>query len=130
MVNSRSHLTKIYSSINISAILYSVINSVFKYLLSNPKYFLDGPNMVNITPSMQSYTLKETETLNEIQCTADCIPACTITWSGPNLSARITSKLSLQNINRNQTGKYQCTARNDVSNKTSFVVNVVVLCKY
>ena len=93
-------------------------------------YIADGPNEVNISPSTQSYTLKETENLNQIQCTANCIPVCTMTWSGPNLPAGTTSVLNLQNINRIQTGDYQCTASNDVSNKTSVVVNVVVQCKY
>jgi hypothetical protein len=86
--------------------------------------------MVIIMPSTQSYTLNETENLNHIQCTADCKPVCTLTWSGPNLPAGTTSVLDLQNINRNQTGNYQCTASNDVSSKTSVVVNVVVKCKY
>ena len=86
--------------------------------------------MVIIRPSTQSYTLKETEHLNQIQCTADCIPDCTMTWSGPNLPAGTTSVLNLQNITRNQTGNYQCTASNDVSSNTSVVVNVVVKCKY
>ena len=92
--------------------------------------FSDGPNMVNITPSTQSYTLKETENLNKIQCTADCMPVCTMTWSGPKLPAGTASVLNLQNINRNQAGNYQCTTSNDVSSKTSVVVNVVVQCKY
>ena len=86
--------------------------------------------MVIITPPTQSYTLKETENLNKIQCTADCNSNCTMTWSGPNLPAGTTSVLSLQNINRNQAGNYLCTASNDISNKTSVVVNVVVQCKY
>ena len=119
-------MTKIYPSIDYSAIQYSV----FRYLLSSPTYFSDGPNQVIITPSTQSYTLKETENLNQIQCTADCIPVCTMTWSGPNLPAGTTSVLSLQNIDRNQAGNYQCTANNDVSSKTSVVVNVAVQCKY
>ena len=86
--------------------------------------------MVSITPSPQSYTLKETENLNQIQCTADCIPVCTITWSGPSFPAGTRSVLSLQNIHRNQAGDYHCTASNDISSKTSVVVNVVVKCKY
>ena len=81
-------------------------------------------------PSTQSYTLNETANLNQIQCTADCIPVCTVAWSGPNLPAGTTSLLNLQKINRNQTGSYQCTASNDVSSKPSVVVNVVVKCKY
>ena len=86
--------------------------------------------MVSITPSPQSYTLKETENLNQIQCTADCLPVCTMTWSGPSLPAGTRSVLSLHNINRNQAGDYQCTASNDISSNTSVVVNVVVQCKY
>jgi hypothetical protein len=109
---------------------YSVITSVFCFLHSSPKYFSDGPNMVTFTPSTQYYTLNETENLNIIQCTADCIPVCTMTWSGPNLPAGTTSVLNLQDINRNQAGNYQCTASNDVSSNTSVVVNVVVQCKY
>jgi hypothetical protein len=53
-----------------------------------------------------------------------------MTWSGPNLPVGTTSVLNLQNINRNQTGSYQCTSSNDVSSNTSVVVNVVVQCKY
>ena len=86
--------------------------------------------MVIITPPTQSYILKETENLNKIQCTADCNSNCTMTWSGPNLPAGTTSVLNLQNINRNQAGNYQCTASNNISSKTSVVVNVVVQCKY
>ena len=93
-------------------------------------FIVDGPNMVIITPSTQSYTLKETDNMNQMPCTADCIPVCTTTWSGPNLPAGTTSVLNVQNINRNQAGSYQCTASNDVSSKTSVVVNVVVQCKY
>jgi hypothetical protein len=107
MVTSRSQLTKIYSSVDFLTIDYSVITSVFKYLLSCPAYFSDGPNMVSITPLTQSYTLKETENLNQIQCTAECIPVCAMTWSGPNLPAGTTAVLNLQNINRNQTTSVQ-----------------------
>ena len=53
-----------------------------------------------------------------------------MTWSGLNIPVGTTSVLNLQDINRNQTGDYQCTASNDVSSKTSVVVNVVVQCKY
>ena len=51
-------------------------------------------------------------------------------WSGPNLPAGTRSVLSLQNINRNQAGNYQCRASNDISSNTSVVVNVDVKCKY
>ena len=86
--------------------------------------------MVIITPTTQSYTLNETESLNEIQCTADCKPVCTMTWSGPNLPAGITSVLNLQNINRNQGGNYQCTAINYFGSKISVNVTIIVNCEY
>ena len=130
MVNPRIHLTPIYSSIDYSAVENYLITSVFCFLHSSSIYLSDGPNMVIITPSIQSHTLKETESLNQIQCTADCIPVCTMIWSGPNLPAGITYVLNIQNINRNQAGNYQCTASNDISSNTSVVVNVVVQCKY
>jgi hypothetical protein len=85
--------------------------------------------MVFITPSSQSYTLKETENLNQIQCTADCIPVCKMTWSGPNLLAGTTSVLNLQNINRNQAGNYQCTTSNDIGSMMSVIVTIIVNCK-
>ena len=109
---------------------FSIISSVLCYHHSNRKYLSDGPNTVIITPSTQSYTLKETENLHQIQCTADCIPVCTMAWSGPHLPAGTTSVLNLQNINRNQAGNYHCTATNAISSKTSVVVNAVVHCKY
>ena len=123
MVNPRRHLTNIGNII----LCHSLCILFFH---SSPTYFSDGPNMVIIRPSIQSYTLKETDNLNQIQCTADCIPVCTMTWSGPNLPTGTTSVLNLQNINRNQAGNYQCTVSNDVSSNTSVVVNVVVQCKY
>ena len=86
--------------------------------------------MVIITPSNQSYILKERTNLNQIRCTADCIPVCSMTWTGPTLPAGNISVLNLQNISRNQAGNYQCIASNGVSNKTSVLVNVVVQCKY
>ena len=68
--------------------------------------------------------------MNQIQCTADCKPNCTMPWSGHNLPAGTTSVLNLQNISRNQAENYHCTASNDISSKASVVVNVVLQCKY
>jgi hypothetical protein len=109
--------------------IYSMITSVFCFIYSSPTYFSDDPNMVIITPSSQSYTLKETENLNKIQCTADCKPVCTMTWSGPNLPSGTTSVLNLHNINRNQAGNYQCTASNAIGSMMSVTVTIIVNCK-
>ena len=86
--------------------------------------------MVSITPSTQSYILQETENLNQVQCTADCIPVCTMTRSGPNIPAGTTFVLNLQNINRNQAGSYQCTASNDIGSMMSVIVTIIVNSKY
>jgi hypothetical protein len=86
--------------------------------------------MVNITPTTQSYTLNETESLNKIQCITDCMPVCSMTWSGPNLPVGTTSVLNLQNINRNQAWNYQCTASNYFGSKTSVNVAIIVNCEY
>ena len=86
--------------------------------------------MVNITPKTQSYTLNETVSLNNIQCTADCIPVCTMTWSRSNIPTGTTSLLNLQNINRNQAGNYQCTASNYFGSKISVNVTIIVNCEY
>ena len=47
--------------------------------------------------------------MNQIQCTADCTPVCTMTWSGPNLPAGTTFVLNLHDISRKQAGNYECT---------------------
>ena len=51
-------------------------------------------------------------------------------WSGPILPAGTTSVLSLQNINRNQAGNYQCTASNDIGSMMHVTVTIIVNCKY
>jgi hypothetical protein len=71
----------------------------------------------------------ETDNLSQIQCTADCIPVCTMAWGGPNLPTGNTAVLILQNINRNQAGDYQCTASNDIGSIVSVTVNIIVNCK-
>ena len=84
-----------------------------------------------IYPATTNYTRNETlDRVGPINCTADGKPLCTNTWNGPNLPAGTTSVLSLENINRNQAGNYQCTASNDVSSLISATVFVVVNCKY
>ena len=90
----------------------------------------DGPRQVVIYPTTSKYTRDETlDRVGPINCTANCKPACTSTWNGPNLPPDTTSVLSLANINRNQAGNYQCTASNDVSSLISATVVVVVNCK-
>lgn len=93
--------------------------------------FADGPHQVNISPSVQNFTVTELiGTVGPTSCTADCKPDCTMTWSGPNLSGSTTSVLNLKNIDRTHAGKYQCTASNSVGSMKSVTVTVIVNCKY
>ncbi|CAC5371803.1 unnamed protein product [Mytilus coruscus] len=72
-----------------------------------------GPNKVNISPLSMNYNVQEiTGIVGPIYCSADCKPECAVTWSGPYIPDGTTSILNLQNINRNQAGKYQCNATN------------------
>lgn len=90
----------------------------------------DGPRQVVIYPTTSNYTRNETlDGVGPINCTANCQPACTSTWNGPNLPPGTTSVLSLPNISRTQAGNYQCTARNNVSSLISATIYVVVYCK-
>jgi hypothetical protein len=81
-------------------------------------------------PATSDYTKNETlDRVGPINCTANCRPACTSIWNGPNLKPGTASLLSLPNINRNQAGNYHCTASNEVSSLKSATVVVVVNCK-
>ena len=95
--------------------------------LNNDPDSSDGPRQVVIYPTTSNYTRNETlDGVGPINCTANCQPACTSTWNGPNIPPGTTSVLSVANINRNQAGNYQCTVSNDVSSLISATVYVVV----
>ena len=95
--------------------------------LNNGPDSSDGPRQVVIYPTTSNYTRNETlDGVGPINCTANCQPACTSTWNGPNLPPGTTSVLSLPNISRTQAGNYQCTARNNVSSLISATIYVVV----
>jgi hypothetical protein len=50
-------------------------------------------------------------------------------WTGLNVPDGTANDLYLQNINRNQTGTFYCTATNEVGSKVSSNVVVDVQCK-
>jgi hypothetical protein len=49
--------------------------------LINVKYiylkYSDGPIQIEISPPDTTYTVNETDSVNQINCTADCNPICT-----------------------------------------------------
>ncbi len=61
----------------------------------------------------------EGEAITPVQCTADCNPQCTYTWTGPD--ATVTTEnglLEIQEIHRIQNGEHRCEAGNSVSSQT------------
>lgn len=92
--------------------------------------FTDGPKQVILSPNKTSYELNEDSDVSDITCTADCQPDCSLIWITPTGQVMSTEILSLKNIQRNQTGTYQCNASNAVGNIVSAVVTISVLCTY
>lgn len=77
------------------------------------------------------YNVTETSgSVGPIKCSADCKPECTMTWSGSNIPTGTTSTLNIKNIERNQTGSYQCTGTNSIGSPKSVTVFVNVYCEY
>ncbi|CAG2223726.1 unnamed protein product [Mytilus edulis] len=70
--------------------------------------------------------LNETNSVGPISCTSECKPKCIMKWIGPNIPIGNSSVLDIKDINRIQTGNYKCIASNEVGNKTSLNVNIIV----
>ena len=92
-------------------------------------FIVDGPVSATLSPPTTAYTGTEGDTIPSISCTASCRPQCTFMWTGPYVPGGTTNDLSLQNINRNQKGTFNCTATNEVGSKVSSNVVVDVRCK-
>ncbi len=61
----------------------------------------------------------EGEAITPVQCTAECNPQCTYSWTGPG--GTVTTEdglLEIQEIHRTQDGEHRCEAGNSVSSQT------------
>ena len=106
---------------------------LFSNLLNNNAlylFLLDGPESVTLSPPNTTYTVRVGDTIPSISCNASCRPQCTFMWTGPNVPYGTTNDLYLQNINKNQSGTFYCTATNEVGSKMSSNVVVDVRCKF
>lgn len=72
--------------------------------------------------------VNESDQLGPINCTADCVPACSYLWTGPGKNEHKIG-LKIENISRDQNGTFTCTAKNGYGEKT-VDINIVVQCKY
>ena len=93
-------------------------------------FLLDGPESATLSPPTTTYAVRVGDTMPSISCAASCRPQCTFMWTGPNIPGGTTNDLYLQNINRNQSGTFYCTATNEVGSKMSSNVVVDVRCKF
>ncbi|XP_052067799.1 hemicentin-1-like isoform X2 [Mytilus californianus] len=85
-----------------------------------------SPESVTLFPRDTHYSVTGGNNIQPINCRADCRPVCKFIWSGPNVPAGTTYVLSLQNIQKNQSGVFNCTAYNDVGSLKSDDVNINV----
>ncbi|WAR06474.1 HMCN2-like protein, partial [Mya arenaria] len=95
---------------------------------------LDGPSAVALSPSTLNYTKNDGDTLAPITCSADCFPACNISWrriSGISDIVSTNASFNLRELNRTGTGRYKCEAINPytLTNTTSKDVTINVRCK-
>ncbi|XP_053389839.1 contactin-4-like [Mercenaria mercenaria] len=82
---------------------------------------LYGPDTANI--NVQSpYNMTEGDTNVSIECSSDCNPGCSYTWTNLTSYSRISTNgvLFLDTVNRYMTGDYKCTSSNTgIQNKSS-----------
>ncbi len=75
----------------------------------------DGPDRVRLDPP-DAQTVLEGDPITPVQCTADCNPQCTYTWTGPGHTAA-SNQLVVQAIHRSQAGQHNCEASNSVGSQ-------------
>ncbi|XP_052804288.1 hemicentin-1-like isoform X2 [Mya arenaria] len=90
-----------------------------------------GPSAVALSPSTLNYTKNDGDTLAPITCSADCFPACNISWrriSGISDIVSTNASFNLRELNRTGTGRYKCEAINPytLTNTTSKDVTINV----
>ena len=118
-----------YTGAEYNTILHGEWRTSTSYNIIYFDFIVDGPESVTLSLSTTTYTVTEGDTIPSINCTASCRPQCTFMWTGPYVPGGTTNNLHLQNINRNQTGTFYCTATNEVGSKMSSSVAVDVRCK-
>ena len=90
----------------------------------------EGPDSVTLSPPSPG-PVTEGQSLT-VTCVAGCEPTCYVSWTVGNQQISSTSQLTLENINRSQTGNvYTCTATNTATHKSKTKeFTLTVYCEY
>ena len=96
-------------------------------------FFADVPDTVSVTPSHSTYVVNDGEVLDDITCTAKCVPSCTYEWKKNGTCFRTEQILSLGQLTRSDSGVYTCSVEHTDDNlqvSQTIDVTVNVRCKY
>ncbi|XP_060064545.1 hemicentin-1-like [Ylistrum balloti] len=85
-----------------------------------------GPDDISLEPTTRRYNILEGIVINDINCSADCNPACHFSWTRNNLPVSNDTTLSLGSSNSSKDGTYTCTARG-VNTKSTTSITVKTL---
>ena len=92
-----------------------------------------GPDTVSVTPSGSTHVVNEGKVLDDITCTAECVPSCTYEWKKNGTSFRTERTLSLGQLTRSDSGLYTCiVGKSDTGIQVTKNIDVTVnvRCKY
>ncbi|XP_041373028.1 uncharacterized protein LOC121386250 isoform X4 [Gigantopelta aegis] len=115
--NSSSSTTKIYTFVIYQVaphdvgdwscrLFRSLRMSTFSLIISN------GPGNITFNPSPPTKVIERANVT--VNCTADCVPPCSYSWTLENKPVGSTSLLALKNIGKKEAGGYMCTANNTI----------------
>ena len=90
----------------------------------------DGPDNSTSIVKITSTSAVEGESYS-LNCSADCVPACNISWRFSGSDLQSTGVLVIDKLNRSDAGTYVCTSTNYLTNKTgSDSTEIDVICEY
>ncbi|KAJ8315970.1 hypothetical protein KUTeg_005984 [Tegillarca granosa] len=93
-------------------------------------YIIDEYNVdkIALLPKETSYVLDAGQNLPEITCTADCgTNSCTYKWKHNTLEFSNGPMLILKNVQKSETGIYECNAQDDLGSTSVIAIYVKVL---
>ncbi|XP_041373514.1 uncharacterized protein LOC121386620 isoform X2 [Gigantopelta aegis] len=88
-------------------------NSTPIEIVNSGVIFTVGPDTITLIPSPPAEMREGSKVI--VNCTSDCLPRCSFSWTWGKESISSTSSLILENIGKKQAGAYMCTVTNTIS---------------